>query len=1393
MPACTDSNRAFQDVRFYSSAFTAEDAAAYAALYPVTLPGFSNLDAYAYVQSYGVNGVDTGIYMTDTDKFTADFAFTDVSYKSWLCGAGMDANKQTHAIYLNGSKRLAWTTRGQWWWSTWPSAYIAGSSIKNTRLVLTVESSLKANLTYYDTRATKSSNVTGKTATSTGPSIIPTHLFRANSMMDNDGQACKAKLYSFEVDANSSAVTPRAFFAPTTDGNGAAGFTNVVAGTFHGECLSNPSTALTFTSGVGRADDYRYRSGKFYSRIYASSSDSAMGLVKFDGGEAAGTNAQFTARGRTAKIIAVPAEGYMMDKWVGDTWAITDGSQATTNITVKSGTAIQLRATFVAKSEADALLTVPADGAGSINWSAADWRDSENPEVQIPHPTDKNVTIVAHKSFTLTLDLDAAFSNLTIQADANCVVTLVKGAGSLVTVETIVESGVLKLGSDDVLGKTPKVTVKDGGTFDINGMTVGDGEAVTGNVVTEFRIAGAGAGSYPWAFTSSADMTYSKNVGMLYLDADATIGGAKALWIGVRDSAGWNQDNKNMNLGGHALAKTGSGDLNIRRPYSGTGGGTIDVQAGTLRITDWSNADAAYGESCVSNIALVVREGTTVVNEMKNGESFYTLYFNSLDVRNATMTSSYGAFGVLETLSGCGSIEKLAMGSGAAATLDGNLTIAGAFVADGALSLTRAAGVETNVTVAASGTLTASGAISVGAGVIFDVGVNRPEGTLSFDGNATLALRKASITNEVIVLNASSRPQNIVVCDVDGATVIADPVVTYDAGVLTISVPTPVWSNIDGTGSFDSAENWSGNVPQPGESFIVNLSGDTLLTLGGSLTPSEIRVAGSGTLAIFSGSHTFSESNVSAESGAYYFVCAGTSENSAVWIGGPAGNLGDAAKWSTGVVPGPGTNAVITSASEAALTNSAAFKASSIMFPSCSAAVTINGDGAITGIAAITNLSSASHVINVPVYFEGDIQVKQAAMAELGDVTKAHVTFAGGAYAAPGCAIENGNFTAVYSRCMFGEYHLASTESEPWSASFQGSGKRICLGDNSALHVPCATNLTELYVGNGAKVDVGEVAMAASGRVSWHNYGEIVVTNMTLSGAVDRFTTYDQGTSIAAVFKFDSVTTEMTGNWFYFADGKGACKSVFYFGAGGLNFSPSAGGSYCFGKNAAGESQTVRPWYSDFTIADRGNGAACLMIQRDVIFCTDDESGVGRTITMDAITSGRQTGPAITVSGSGTLRVNKAAINNTQPTVKVKDTATLAYKPGASLTTSTTTVNVGATLQVAESGTVALGGGLTLADGAALGFNFTDKNTAPVLNVTGKTVTVNGTVNVKVSSADGVRPKGGDYTLTSGEKFAGKTVSLAAGAPKWARGVSVNGDGDIVLKVKRAGFVVIVK
>ena len=227
----------------------------------------------------------------------------------------------------------------------------------------------------------------------------------------------------------------------------------------------------------------------------------------------------------------------------------------------------------------------------------------------------------------------------------------------------------------------------------------------------------------------------------------------------------------------------------------------------------------------------------------------------------------------------------------------------------------------------------------------------------------------------------------------------------------------------------------------------------------------------------------------------------------------------------------------------------------------------------------------------------------------------------------------------------------------------------------------------------------------------------------------------------------------------------------------------------------ANDAQTIRPWYSDFTIGDRGNNAASLVLNRDVTFCTDDESGTGRTITMDAIARGYGTTPTVTVSGSGTLRVNKSAKNTTQPSVAVTDKATLALKPGVVFTTSTITVNSGAALQVAESGTLALGGDLALKAGATLGFNYTTRD-APVLDLTDKTVTFDegATTNivVKITAAEGRRGRGGVRTLTSGGKFADATVSLAAGAPTWVKGVSVV-DGDIVLNVKSTGMVIIVK
>ena len=76
----------------------------------------------------------------------------------------------------------------------------------------------------------------------------------------------------------------------------------------------------------------------------------------------------------------------------------------------------------------------------------------------------------------------------------------------------------------------------------------------------------------------------------------------------------------------------------------------------------------------------------------------------------------------------------------------------------------------------------------------------------------------------------------------------------------------------------------------------------------------------------------------------------------------------------------------------------------------------------------------------------------------------------------------------------------------------------------------------------------------------------------------------------------------------------------------------------------------------------------------------------------------------------------------------------------------------------------------------------------------GKTVTLGSQKNivVKITAAEGKCAKRGANVLTAGGKFAGANVTLAEGAPKWAKGVSVD-NNEIVLNVISTGFAVILK
>ena len=208
----------------------------------------------------------------------------------------------------------------------------------------------------------------------------------------------------------------------------------------------------------------------------------------------------------------------------------------------------------------------------------------------------------------------------------------------------------------------------------------------------------------------------------------------------------------------------------------------------------------------------------------------------------------------------------------------------------------------------------------------------------------------------------------------------------------------------------------------------------------------------------------------------------------------------------------------------------------------------------------------------------------------------------------------------------------------------------------------------------------------------------------------------------------------------------------------------------------------IQPLDTDFTISTA-------VSTYNAAFTFDTTGADGNPHTITNVGSIGNTG-SVNVSGSGRFVVD--AENTLSGAVTVTNTATLAVNPGKTMTTGTISVSSNATLQVAQSGAFALGGGLTLADGAILGFNYTDRNSAPVLDATGKTVTFGEQTNVVVKVTGSVRPKKGAYVLTSGGKFTGANVSLAADSETWAKVVNVNEDGNLELQLKNV-FMILVR
>ena len=342
----------------------------------------------------------------------------------------------------------------------------------------------------------------------------------------------------------------------------------------------------------------------------------------------------------------------------------------------------------------------------------------------------------------------------------------------------------------------------------------------------------------------------------------------------------------------------------------------------------------------------------------------------------------------------------------------------------------------------------------------------------------------------------------------------------------------------------------------------------------------------------------------------------------------------------------------------------------------------------------------------------------------------------------------------------------------PATITISSSSALVTIGSGT-LYVSEVVNRQLLAVGTGATVVIGDqLILAKSESLCDQNNGTLVVSNLLLKAeSGDRFVTANQTTSASGVFKFNTVTNSMTDNWFYFANKNNlASAGVFYIGEGGLSFlNASKTAGYCLGRGRSGNSTTIRPWYSDFKIADSGTGNDSLILMRNVTFCTDDENGKGRTITIEARTN-PQSSPVITVSGSGTLQMNGTKTGSAQPPITVTDTATLAFGANGSLGTGDITLGAGTKLVLTANGK----------DFTAL---------ANTLNLP-----TEGTATIRI---DGERLKSGDNIIiaTVGNDatianvaFDGNSTALAG--RKYTLRVE---DGKLILKIVSDGTVIIVR
>ena len=995
------------------------------------------------------------------------------------------------------------------------------------------------------------------------------------------------------------------------------------------------------------------------------------------------------------------------------------------------------------------------DGAKwGVDGSASEWSDN-------------NKAVFANAGDVATLDADVAAVALDFRADAT--VDLADGvSAAIATPEVIVASGVSATVNAPISGAAVKASVASGASATLNADVSGEitkegtGTLVLGTnrttqtTLTEGTLTMAGTASLDWTkFTFGTDP--EKPV-TLRVGSEATLANRPAGWtIGTIA----NITSTVVKAGGNWTAST------LFLANAASADTTFVQEGGTLTLT--STAD--IGKSGNAAHAHFDIAGGTVQHS-----GYVHLGANC----PATMTVRTGARYETTTTQSYGII----VGGNCDATLD---VLGGDMFVDGPLNLTYYGAKGRN----AVANITAGGVIACN-GVKVNSNSSGGTATLTIDGGTL----RANVDNAAFVPDKNNLTVKV---GSNGGTIDANGKnLTFSKPILEDAGSTGGGMAFKGGGlvTFTAANTYTGTTTiEVGTTVHIPAPG----AIGGGLVvtvPETQPTDGIYTLLAITGEGTFPASVLTGVAAPENATLRLSQDSKAIlctygnpgfiWIGGASGSLSDASNWANNAVPQSGDSCIIDSAAPANLTLGDTFDPACITFPAGCGLVTISGERTLSGLSAITNNASQHHVLAFPID-------ASAARPTLPLLDADYLVFSGGIALTSMPSIDAMRLAGVWN--LTGNWNAAPSGTSIMAGSTVNVSGTLISGYNIVIQTGATLRAAAVIENQGVE---------NKNRILYMNNGAFIVaggiTNSIQSGNTTEY-------SLAGFFAKGSANSVTRANGlvhsgstkanhqFRLNNSDDSVVNTFVLGSGGLSFFDNLrSNNSCYPYFQIDSGKSVVFASSDdwsFGANPVSNRDLCLELTGSVTVDTSDydDRTVGHTIRV----IGRiGSGGSMTVKGCGRLVFEHYCDFSSGLTIQ--DTATVAFNPGCGFSRGgNATVSSNATLEVAQSGSVTLGKNLTLADGATLAFNFTDK-TPPVLNMTGKTVAFGSESNivVKVSADDGIRARGGANALTSGCKFANVNVTLAEGYPNWVKGISVVG-GEIVLDVKSRGLAVSIR